>query len=99
LAEFPYDESKNLVGLDNISSMFENGPFSLPGKLSLTTIPIVKFNSLPHVGGFWLLLQLQGWVVSAWLRVTVEPKDIASNAGIAILAVNVLNISNSNKNK
>ena len=42
LAEFPYDESKNLVGLDNISSMFENGPFSLPGKLSLTTIPIVR---------------------------------------------------------
>lgn len=62
LAEFPYDESKNLVGLDNISSMFENGPFSLPGQLSLTTIPIVRATC--HNSGLiikkWIMVNAAG---------------------------------------
>ncbi|MCK5893149.1 MAG: hypothetical protein KAG53_01805 [Endozoicomonadaceae bacterium] len=42
LATFPYDESQNIVGVDNIAALFANNIFSLSGDLKLTTTPVAR---------------------------------------------------------
>ncbi|GAA4651061.1 hypothetical protein GCM10023116_33440 [Kistimonas scapharcae] len=73
LAEFPYDESRNLVGVETIAAMFENGPFSLPGELSLTTLPVAR-----------VAFQDTGLIIKQWTMVN----SAGSFQGIAVKLLN-----------
>ncbi|OQX39990.1 MAG: hypothetical protein B0D91_00450 [Oceanospirillales bacterium LUC14_002_19_P2] len=73
LAEFPYDESKNLVGVEAIADMFDSGPFSLPGELSLSTRPFAR-----------IAYQNTGLIIKQWTMVNTA----GTFQGIAVKLLN-----------
>ncbi len=76
LAEFPYDDSKNLVGVEAIAGMFDNGPFSLPGELSLSTRPFAR-----------TAYKDTGLIIKQWTMVNTS----GSFQGIAVKLLNYTN--------